>query len=56
MELRKLAHDNDLREPSTAEYLDVIEAFAQLGIDEDSNSWKLVAQALLWKREEPRLP
>jgi MoxR-like ATPase len=56
MDLRKLALDNDLREPSTAEYLDVIEAFAQLGIDEDSDTWKLVAQALLWKREEPKLP
>jgi MoxR-like ATPase len=56
MELRKLARDTDLREPSTAEYLDVIEAFDKLGLDEDSDTWKLVAQALLWKREDPKLP
>ena len=56
MDLRKLAHERDLREPSTAEYLDAVDACRQLHISADSDTWKLVSDALLWKREPPRAP
>jgi len=56
MKLRKEARERDLREPSTAEYLDAIDACRKLKIDSKAPSWKLVAESLLWKREEPRLP
>jgi MoxR-like ATPase len=56
MALRTLAREQDLREPSTAEYLNTIEACRKLGIDETSPTWRLVAEALLWKRETPQMP
>jgi len=56
MALRAAAHEQDLREPSTAEYLDAIAACGELGIDSGSSTWRLVAESLLWKREEPKLP
>jgi len=51
MKLRALARERDFREPSTAEYLDVVEACRELRIDAASDIWKLVSDALLWKRE-----
>ncbi|MEO5740320.1 MAG: AAA family ATPase, partial [Vicinamibacterales bacterium] len=51
MDLRKLARERDLREPSTAEYLDAVDACRRLNISATSDTWKLVADALLWKRE-----
>jgi MoxR-like ATPase len=56
VKLGEFAREHDLREPSTAEYLDTLEAFNELGIDENADTWKLVAETLLWKREEPKLP
>jgi MoxR-like ATPase len=56
MRLRAAARAADLREPSTAEYLDAIAACRELGIDAGAPSWSLVAGALLWKRESPALP
>jgi hypothetical protein len=56
MNLRKLARAQDLREPSTAEYLDAVAACAEIGIDSMAPAWKMVADSLLWKREDPRLP
>jgi len=51
MDLRKQARERDLREPSTAEYLDAVDACRRLNISAASDTWKLVADALLWKRE-----
>lgn len=56
MALRDVAREQDLREPSTAEYLDAIAACRELGIDSTAPTWRLVAESLLWKREEPKLP
>jgi MoxR-like ATPase len=56
MKVRELAHKRDLREPSTAEYLDTIRACRELRIDSSAPSWKMVADSLLWKREKPPLP
>jgi MoxR-like ATPase len=56
LRLRDAARAADLREPSTAEYLDAIAACRELGIDAKAPSWSLVAGALLWKRESPALP
>ena len=51
MKLREVARGRDLREPSTAEYLDAVSACRKLEIDGQGNTWKLVAAALLSKRE-----
>ena len=52
--LREAALRQNLREPSTAEYLDALAACRQLGIDTASPQWQLLEQAVLWKRDDPR--
>jgi MoxR-like ATPase len=54
MALRDVARERDLREPSTAEYLDAVSACLRLGIDGRGKAWQLVAGALLSKREPER--
>jgi MoxR-like ATPase len=54
MAVRGVARARDFREASTAEYLDAVAACRKLGINGDSPTWQLVADALLWKRETPR--
>jgi MoxR-like ATPase len=51
MELRKVARARDLREPSTAEYLDAVEACRRLKITTTSKTWELVSNALLSKQQ-----
>ena len=50
--MRDAAVRQNLREPSTAEYLDALAACVQLGIDQTSPQWQLLEQAVLWKRDE----
>lgn len=50
--LRDAAVRQNLREPSTAEYLDALAACQRLRIDHTSPEWQLLEQAVLWKREE----
>jgi MoxR-like ATPase len=52
--LRDAALRQNLREPSTAEYLDALAACRQLGINTGSPQWQLLEQAVLWKRDEAR--
>ena len=54
--LRDEAARQNLREPSTAEYLDALAACQRLGIDEASPQWKLLEQSVLWKRDEAAPP
>jgi MoxR-like ATPase len=54
MTLRDVARERDLREPSTAEYLDAVFACRRLGIDGQGKTWQLVAGALLSKGEPDR--
>lgn len=56
VQLREVARQQNLREPSTAEYLDALAACTELGIDERSPRWALLEQSLLWKREQPVPP
>jgi MoxR-like ATPase len=56
VQLREVARQQNLREPSTAEYLDALGACNELGIDERSPRWALLEQSLLWKREQPLPP
>ncbi len=56
MTLRAVAREQNLREPSTAEYLDAVAASRALGIRPRAKTWSLVAESLLWKREDPKLP
>jgi MoxR-like ATPase len=56
VQLREVAKQQNLREPSTAEYLDALAACKELGIDERSPRWALLEQSLLWKREQPVPP
>ena len=51
--LRDAALRSNLREPSTAEYLDALAACQRLGIDQNAAEWRLLEQAVLWKRDEP---
>jgi len=51
MDLRDVARSRDLREPSTAEYLDAVAAVDKLGIKEDPKIWELLENALLSKRD-----
>ena len=51
MDLRDVARARDLREPSTAEYLDAVAAVDKLGIKEDPKIWELLENALLSKRD-----
>ena len=51
MTLRDVARDRDLREPSTAEYLDAVSACRGLGIDARGKTWELVSAALLSKQK-----
>jgi len=53
VQLRAVAARQNLREPSTAEYLDALAACGQLGIDTASPRWALLEQALLWKKDVP---
>jgi MoxR-like ATPase len=40
--------------PSTAEYLDTVRAFIDLGLSPDKESdWKIISAATLWKRQTP---
>ena len=50
--MRDAAVRQNLREPSTAEYLDALAACRELGIDQSSPQWQLLEQAVLWKRDE----
>ena len=50
--MRDAAVRQNLREPSTAEYLDALAACVELGIDQSSPQWQLLEQAVLWKRDE----
>jgi MoxR-like ATPase len=54
--LRDAAQRQNLREPSTAEYLDALAACARLGIALDSPLWGLLEQSVLWKRDEALPP
>jgi len=54
--LRELALQQNLREPSTAEYLDALRACRKLGIDTASPRWALLEQSLLWKRDQAPPP
>jgi MoxR-like ATPase len=59
MALRSVAKDRDLREPSTAEYLDAVSACRRLSIEARGKTWELVSAALLSKQkpdEEERTP
>ena len=56
VQLRDVAKLQNLREPSTAEYLDALAACKELRIDARSPRWALLEQSLLWKREQPTLP
>jgi MoxR-like ATPase len=51
MDLREVAEARDLREPSTAEYLDAVAACVRLDITDDEATWKLVENSLLSKRD-----
>jgi MoxR-like ATPase len=50
--LRDAAMRQNLREPSTAEYLDALAACQRLHIDQNSPEWQLLEQAVLWKRDD----
>lgn len=56
MELRAAAERSKLRPPSTAEYLDAVEACRQIGKRKMPAAWKLIEQSLLWKRDDPAAP
>jgi MoxR-like ATPase len=56
VELRKAAARQNLREPSTAEYLDALAACRELGVSYPSGQWDLLEQSLLWKRDRPDPP
>jgi MoxR-like ATPase len=47
--LRQAAARAGLREPSTGEYLDALQACRDLGINPDSEAWRNVAESVLWK-------
>lgn len=51
MALRKSADEKGIRAPSTAEYIDALEACGDLGIDTDSDAWSQLARSVLWKHE-----
>ncbi len=51
MRHREAARNQGLREPSTAEYLDALEACRKFEITPESQVWKDVAAATLWKHE-----
>lgn len=54
--LRDAALRLNLREPSTAEYLDALAACQRLGITQRSPEWQLLEQAVLWKRDDAAPP
>ena len=54
--LRDAAVRQNMREPSTAEYLDALAACQRLGIDQTSPEWRMLEQAVLWKREDTLPP
>ena len=51
MRHRKAAKKAGLREPSTGEYIDALEACKDLKIDTHSKVWEDVARGVLWKHE-----
>lgn len=51
MRHRKAAKKAGLREPSTGEYIDALEACKDLEIDTRSKVWEDVARSVLWKHE-----
>jgi len=53
MRLRDIAFKNNVRKPSTAEYLDTIRVCNSLGIDEKWKDWKKVIASVLVKRDGP---
>lgn len=53
MALRKEASSANIRQPSTAEYLDAVIAARHLRADRSSPEWTDVKRALLWKSEVP---
>ncbi len=54
IEQRAAARQQDLRPPSTSEYLDAIEACRKLKIKPESDAWALLAQATFVKEESER--
>ena len=54
--LRDAAVRQNMREPSTAEYLDALAACQRLAIDQTSPEWQMLEQAVLWKREDALPP
>jgi MoxR-like ATPase len=53
VKLRAKADHKGLRQPSTAEYLDSLQACRDLGITPSSKVWSDVVQTVLWKHEQP---
>ena len=53
MALRNEAHKAGVREPSTAEYLDAVNAVIDLKVNRPSEDWRRIKQALLWKSDAP---
>jgi MoxR-like ATPase len=53
MALRAAAKTTGIREPSTAEYLDAINACRVLTANRASTDWEEVKRALLWKSDAP---
>ncbi|MGZ6613102.1 MAG: AAA family ATPase [Solirubrobacteraceae bacterium] len=56
MTLQAAAKERGIRQPSTAEFLDALEACAELNIDVGSDAWQEIQQALLWKSTDEPLP
>jgi MoxR-like ATPase len=54
--LQDAAQEQGFREPSTAEFLDTVEACRELRLGPDSDAWRDVSVALLWKHDEKKLP
>ena len=54
IEQRIAAKEQDLRPPSTSEYLDAIEACRILPIKPDSREWAMLAQATFVKEDNER--
>jgi len=54
IEQRTAAREQDLRPPSTSEYLDAIEACRKLKIQPGSDQWALLAQATFVKEDNER--
>jgi len=53
MALRDEARKAGVREPSTAEYLDAVNAVIDLKVHRPSDDWRHIKQALLWKSDAP---